>query len=206
MQDPFIVGITGGSASGKTLFLKKLMEKLGEDNLCLISQDNYYFDRDKQPVDEKGVKNFDLPDSIDFKDFVTDIEQLKSGKEVVRKEYTFNNPNAPVNMLTFSPAPILLVEGLFVFYVPEVAELLDLKIFIDAKEHIKLKRRIVRDNEERGYDLDDVLYRYEHHVSPTYFKYIEPYKDSADIIIPNNQDFDMALEVISNFLLKRVNA
>ena len=69
----------------------KLMEKLGEDNLCLISQDNYYFDRDKQPVDEKGVKNFDLPDSIDFKDFVTDIEQLKSGKEVVRKEYTFNN-------------------------------------------------------------------------------------------------------------------
>jgi len=204
MQDPFIIGITGGSASGKTLFLRQLIERVGEENLCLLSQDNYYKDRDQQPVDDKGVKNFDLPESIDFDDFVRDIGSLKRGEVVSRKEYTFNNPNTPQKILNFNPAPILIVEGIFVFYVQEVVNLLDLKLFIDAKEHIKLKRRIVRDNEERGYDLDDVLYRYEHHVSPTYYKYIEPYKDTADLIIPNNLDFKVAMDVICNFLINKI--
>jgi uridine kinase len=201
---PYILGLTGGSASGKTLFLKQLISDIGEENVCLLPQDNYYFARNQQPVDDKGVKNFDLPDSINFQDFVNDIKALKKGKTITRKEYTFNNPDAPERILTFTPAPILIIEGIFVFYIQEVYELLDLKLFIDAKEHIKLKRRVIRDKEERGYDLDDVLYRYEHHVSPTYEKYIEPYKEMADLIIPNNQGFDKALEVIINFLKNKL--
>ena len=103
-------------------------------------------------------------------------------------------------MLTFHPAPVIVVEGIFVLYYPELSDLLDLKIFIDAKDHIKLKRRIIRDKVERGYDLDDVLYRYEMHVMPTYEKYIKPFKNDADLIIPNNLNFDKGLEVIRTYL------
>jgi len=200
MNKPFIVGITGGSASGKTLFLKSLIDHFSADEICLVSQDNYYKDRHLQPKDENGVENFDTPQSIEFDEYARDIKALKEGKVVTRKEYTFNNPNVVPEILTFNPAKIIVVEGLFVFYFPELTKLLDLKVFIDAKDYVKLKRRIFRDNSERGYDLDDVLYRYEKHVAPTYEKYIEPFKFDADVIIPNNNKFDKGLEVLVSYL------
>ena len=200
MNRPFIVGITGGSASGKTLFLKSLIDHFDSDEICLVSQDNYYKDRHLQPKDENGIENFDTPQSIEFDEYARDIQALKNGETVTRKEYTFNNPNVVPKMLTFNPARIIVVEGLFVFYFPELAKLLDLKVFIDAKDYVKLKRRIVRDNSERGYDLDDVLYRYEKHVAPTYEKYIEPFKYDADVIIPNNNKFDKGLKVLVSYL------
>jgi len=200
----FIVGITGGSGSGKTLFLKKLMDSFSTSEVCLISQDNYYFPRDQQPKDENEVTNFDLPESIDFDDYVNDINQLKNGESVRRKEYTFNNPTAVPEELIFNPAPVIVIEGIFVFSEKRLSDLLDLKVYIDTKDHIKLKRRIIRDNEERGYDIDDVLYRYEHHVIPTYEKYIQPYKYNSDIVIPNNSNFDMGLEVLVAFLKSKV--
>lgn len=200
MSKPFTVGITGGSASGKTLFLEKLLNSFQSNEISLISQDNYYKPMHLQPKDENGIENFDIPSSIDFDAYASDLRKIQAGESVQRKEYTFNNPNKTPKILTFDSTPILVVEGIFVFYYPELAELLDLKIFIDAKDHIKLKRRIIRDKVERGYDLDDVLYRYENHVMPTYEKYIEPFKNDADLIIPNNQNFDKALEVIRHFL------
>lgn len=201
---PFIVGITGGSASGKTLFLKRLLNSFKPSEVCLISQDNYYKTRDHQPIDENGVHNFDTPFSIDFDLYRNDILSLREGKVVTKQEYTFNNPNVVPKMLTYTPAPIIIVEGIFVFYYPEVAKMLDLKVFIDAKEHIKLKRRIVRDNNERGYDLEDVLYRYEYHVMPTYEKYIKPFKGDADIVVPNNQNFERALDVLVAYLKTKI--
>jgi uridine kinase len=200
MTNPFIVGITGGSASGKTMFLKSLLKHFPKDEICLVSQDNYYKDRHLQPKDENGVENFDTPQSIEFDDYARDIKMLKNGEPVSRKEYTFNNPNVVPKMLDFKPSKIVVVEGLFVFYFPELVKLLDLKVFIDAKDYVKLKRRIMRDNSERGYDLDDVLYRYEKHVAPTYEKYIDPFKYDADIIIPNNNKFDKGLEVLVSYL------
>lgn len=199
-MDPYLIGITGGSASGKTLFLKELLNQFDPSDICLISQDNYYIPRDEQPVDENGVQNFDLPHSIDAKEFAADIMKIKSGQDFERMEYTFNNPNAKPEMLQFKAAPIVVIEGLFVMHYKEVKDLLDLKLFIDVKAHIKLKRRILRDKLERGYELDDVLYRFEKHVMPTFDKYLEPLKGEADIIIPNNQSFDKALEVIIGFL------
>lgn len=200
----YIIGITGGSASGKTLFLNQLIDKFKGGEVCLISQDNYYIDRDKQPLDPNGVHNFDLPDSIDSKAFVEDIRKIKQGEGFTRKEYTFNNPAITPKQLVFNPAPIVIVEGLFVMHFPEMKELLDLKVFIDAKDHIRLKRRIIRDNAERGYDLDDVLYRFENHVMPTYDRYLQPLKSEADLIIPNNDHFNNALEVLSGFLHARL--
>lgn len=204
MSKPYIVGITGGSASGKTLFLDKLLNSFEPNQICLISQDNYYKPRHQQPIDDKGVHNFDMPSSIDFEQYALDIKKIQAGETVYRQEYTFNNPNKKPKVLEFVPSPVVVVEGIFVLYYPELAKLLDLKVFIDAKEYIKLKRRIVRDKVERGYDLDDVLYRYESHVMPTYEKYIEPFKHDADLIVPNNRNFDKALDVIKTYLRAKI--
>ena len=198
------MGVTGRSGSGKTLFLKKLLWKFKPEDIWLISQDNYYLPRDMQPKDENGVSNFDTPQSIDLDAYINDISTLLDGRKVIRKEYMYNHPDAIPDMLEFQPAPVIIVEGIFVLYYSRLSNLLDLKIFIDAKDHIKLKRRIIRDKEERGYDLDDVLYRYEKHVIPTYEKYIEPFRHESDLIIPNNSNFDKALEVLIAFLKTRV--
>ncbi len=201
---PFIVGITGGSGSGKTLFLRKLMAAFSPDQICLISQDNYYRPRDQQPLDENGVCNFDTPLSIDFELYAEHIRALHDGKIVEKQEYTFNNSNLKPQMLTFTPSPVIVVEGIFVFYFAEIARLLDLKVFIDAPSYLMMKRRIVRDRDERGYDLADVLYRYEKHVMPTYQKYIEPFKSDADIIVPNNLHFEKALDLLITYLKTKV--
>jgi len=204
LKAPYIIGIAGGSGSGKTLFLTSLLDQFNIGEICLISQDNYYKPRTQQPVDAKGIKNFDLPESIDFDAYKNDIIALKAGNTVSRPEYTFNNSKSVPRQIELKPAPVLVVEGIFVLYYKEIANLLDLKIFIDAKDHIKLKRRIIRDEKERGYDLDDVLYRYEHHVMPTYEKYIKPYKENADLIIPNHTNFSDALVVLSSFIRTKV--
>jgi uridine kinase len=200
VKKPFTIGITGGSGSGKTYFLQGLASRFTPDELCLISQDNYYKSRDLQPIDENGVKNFDLPGSIDRTIFRSDLVKLKAGQDVIKKEYTFNNPQAEPKMLTFKTAPIIVVEGLFVQYFEEIASELDLKIFVEAKDHVKLGRRIKRDQVERGYDVDDVLYRYQHHVMPVYESLIEPLKYNCDIVIPNNHHFENALSVLVGYL------
>lgn len=197
---PFIIGITGGSGSGKTTFIHKLKEEFSEAELCIVSQDDYYRPREEQYTDENGIKNFDLPTSINKEEFLADLQQLVAGKEVSRIEYTFNNEKANPQMLTFRPTPIIIVEGLFVFHYKEIFNLFDLKIFLDAKDNLKVIRRIKRDRVERNYPLDDVLYRYEHHVMPTFEKYILPYKSEADIIVNNNAHFDKGLEVVMGFM------
>lgn len=201
---PLLVGITGGSASGKTLFIRRLLEAFSEGEICLLSQDNYYRERHLQPKDERGVPNFDLPESIDHTLFVQDLAELAKGNTVQRKEYTFNNPAAIPRMLEFRPAPVIVAEGIFVFFHEEIRRQLGLKLFIDADEHVKLKRRIYRDGKERGYDMDDVLYRYEHHVAPTFDRFIRPFRSQADLIIPNNHGFDMALDVVVAYLRSHI--
>ncbi len=200
MKKPFTIGITGGSGSGKTHFLDGLSSGFSAEQLCLISQDNYYKPREEQPLDQNQVKNFDLPESIDRETFHQDLLALKRGQVVTRKEYTFNNPGKEPRTLIFNPTPIIIVEGLFVQYFEEIVRELDLKIFIEAKDHVKFGRRIKRDRIDRGYDLDDVLYRYQHHVMPVYESLIEPLKHHADIVVPNDHGFDRALDVVSGYL------
>lgn len=193
----FTIGITGGSGSGKTLFLKQLAAQFSPTDVCLISQDHYYKPAENQFVDDRGVTNFDVPSSIDHTAFYADLVKIKKGVAVEKKEYTFNNPKANATVMTFQPAPIIIVEGLFILHFPEIEKELDLSLFIEAKDHLKLSRRIRRDNDERGYDLDDVLYRYQHHVMPVYESLINPLKDKADLVIPNNVHFQRALDFVA---------
>ncbi|MGF7217980.1 uridine kinase [Spirosoma lacussanchae] len=201
---PFIVGITGGSASGKTSFLKGILSAFAEDQICLISQDNYYRKINEIAVDDQGVHNFDLPETIDHHLYAEHIHQLSRGETVQQMEYTFNNASVTPRLLTFQPAPIIVVEGIFVFHFRELADQMDLKIFIDAKNSIKLERRVKRDAEERGYDLDDVMYRWKYHVKPTYKQFIKPYRAEADIVIPNNVHYQRGLDVVISFLKTKV--
>ena len=204
MSKPYIIGITGGSGSGKTSFLKDLTNSFSSTDICVISQDDYYKPKDEQVKDQLGIENFDLPRSINSYELVTDIIKLIAGEIVERKEYTFNNVDAEPKTLVFKPAPIIIVEGLFVFHFQEIRKLLDLKVFIHAKENLKVIRRIKRDRLERNYPLDDVLYRYEKHVMPTFEQYIAPYIDKADIIINNNTNFVPALDVLKSFLRQKL--
>ena len=204
MHRPYTLGISGGSGSGKTHFIRSLSAHFDPGELCLVSQDHYYKPIQQQVRDDRGVENFDLPNSIDAARLAADIRALKEGKTVSKAAYHFNKSKADQEVLTFKPAPIIIVEGLFVHYFPEVAGELDLKIFIDAKDHIKISRRIKRDNEERGYDLDDVLYRYQYHVMPVYESMIKPLQDKADFIIPNNQSFDTAVDTLARALRARI--
>lgn len=195
-----VIGITGGSGSGKTTFIRQLKKRFKPGNVCFISQDDYYHPKDMQHKDQQGIRNFDLPGSIDKKEMIRDIQRLLKGETVSRKEYVFNNEQANPKMLLFQPAPILIVEGIFILHYEEVRELLDLKIFLHAKENLKVIRRIKRDQVERNYPLEDVLYRYENHVLPTFERYIKPYMEDADIVINNNAHFKQALNVVSGFM------
>jgi uridine kinase len=202
---PFLIGITGGSGSGKSSFIRSLRANFSEDDLCIVSMDDYYLPREDQHTDERGEKNFDLPESFDKKAFRHDLERLMSGETVVKEEYTFNTPGAKAKLLTFRPAPVIIVEGLFVFHYKKIKPLFKLKVFINAKENLKVIRRIYRDQVERGYPIDDVLYKYQYHVLPSYERYIQPYKEEADIVVNNNADFEGGLAVLSSFIRSKLD-
>lgn len=201
----YIIGITGGSGSGKTSLIHSLKEHFDKSELCVVSQDDYYYPREKQRKDSNGVCNYDLPTSVDLKALVQDVNRLKEGEEVRRKEYTFNNPDREARLLTFKPAPVLLIEGLFIFAEADLFRQFDLSIFVHAKENLKVIRRIKRDQLERNYPLDDVLYRYQNHVLPAFEKFIAPFREEADIVINNNKNFNAGLDVLKA-LIHSVNS
>ena len=197
MNRPYIIGIAGGSGSGKTHFLNQLVNICPKGSLALFSMDNYYLSIDKQQKDENGIENFDIPSSINELKFFDDLTALINGDDIIIPEYQFNHLDRKPGLLTIAWAPTIIVEGLFTLHFPRIQELLDLRIYIETPEYLMVKRRIIRDAEERGYDLNDVLYRFENHVMPAYNRYILPSREKADLVIPNHDNFDLAVEAIS---------
>jgi uridine kinase len=198
--EPYIIGIAGGSASGKTSFLKDLKDKMPKGSVCIISQDNYYKPIEEQQTDENGEVNFDLPESIDRNHFYDDLKKLRQGDTIKIKEYTFNNKDKEPGHLLVKPAPVIVMEGLFIFHYEEIKKALDLRIYIDAHESVKLERRIKRDSQERGYPEKTVRYQWDNHVMPSYKKFLRPYRDDCHIIITNNSHYTKGLEVLTNHL------
>ncbi|TDQ10973.1 uridine kinase family protein [Pedobacter metabolipauper] len=185
---PFILGIAGGSGSGKTFFLNSFLHHFKNDEVTLVSQDDYYIHAGEMSQEENKLYNFDLPSTIDDQQFLHDIKKLIKGEVVYKKEYNFNNPLAIVKILEINPAPIIIVEGLFILHFKEIAALLDLRIFVEAEESVALQRRIKRDGMERGYPEEDVLYKWHNHVVPAYKEFLLPYKGDCDKIVINNMD------------------
>src|SRR5258708_39337643 len=136
MNRPFVIGIAGGSGSGKTFFLKCFLEHFTNDEVCLVSQDDYYITvAHKMTAEENKLYNFDIPETIDHEQFYADISKLINKETMYKNEYTFNNPTVIPKMLEIMPAPILIVEGLFIFYFTGISRLLDLKIFFEPVEN-----------------------------------------------------------------------
>lgn len=197
--DCHIIGIAGGSASGKTSFLRDLEQTLPEGSVCVVSQDNYYHPKEMQHIDENGEINFDLPTSIDRNQFYQDLKSLSRGESIIKKEYTFNT-NAKPRKIKVDPAPIIIMEGLFIFHFEEIRNMLDLRVFLDVREDLKLERRIKRDIQERGYPEAAVRYQWDNHVMPSYKAYLRPFRDDANIIITNNHTFDKGMKVLADHL------
>lgn len=198
MKKPYLIGITGGSASGKTHVLKTLRNIFSEDELCIISQDNYYKPYSEQQTDENGHLNFDLPSCIYLDELARDLKALGNQEIVNRKEYLFQVVGVEPAVLTFKPAPIIVCEGLFVFYYAEIFNQFDLKIFVNADESIALQRRLKRDVAERNIDEDFVIYQWKNHVMPAYQNYLLPFMAQADLIINNNTHMDNSIEILEN--------
>ena len=187
MNKPYIIGIAGGSGSGKTFFLNRFLDHFTDNEVCLVSQDDYYIPvAHNMTAEENKLYNFDLPATVDHQQFEGDINKLLSGQTIFKKEYTFNNPNAVPKVLEIKPAPILIVEGLFILHFRGIAELMDMKVFVEADEDIALQRRLKRDLVERGYSNDDVMYKWINHVVPAYNEFLLPYKSECQQVIVNN--------------------
>jgi len=198
--DTFLVGLAGGSASGKTTFIRRLSEEFGEDKVCVITQDNYYKGLSEQLRDENGMVNFDHPTGIDFNRIKKDLRRLLKGNPVKLVEYTFNNPDIFPKEIVYNPAPIVLVEGLFVFADKGLNKMYDYRLYIDADDDVTLKRRIARDTAERGMTNDEVMYQWENHVLPAYQEFLKPHRPAADYVIENTKNFDKCLaNVIAKF-------
>ncbi len=200
MNQIYLIGIAGPSASGKTSFLNQLRHNFSPEEVCIISQDDYYLPIHEQKSDEFGIVNYDLPGSIDDQRFLNDLRLLSQNKVVEIKEYVFNNPNKAPEVKLLSPAPVVVVEGLFIFYFEEIMRLLNLKLFIDARDDIKMRRRMQRDESERAIPEDVILHQWHHHVYPAYKRFLLPYRDEADMILTNNFSFQKSFEVIAHHI------
>ncbi|WP_304066013.1 uridine kinase family protein [Pedobacter glucosidilyticus] len=183
---PFVIGVAGGSGSGKTFFLNCFLNHFTPEEVCLVSQDDYYIPVGDLSAEENKLYNFDLPSCIDIEAFERDINSLLNFQTVYKKEYTFNNSSAVPKILEIKPAPILIIEGLFIYHYPSVDPLFDYRIFIDAATEIALERRLNRDLIERGYSEDDVMYKWENHVMPAYQEYLLPHRNRCDKIADNS--------------------
>ncbi|MFM9944834.1 MAG: uridine kinase [Bacteroidia bacterium] len=192
---PYFVGISGGSASGKTTFIEKLKEYFESDELTVLSQDHYYKPLHFQVKDEKGEINFDEPESIDLTKFLKDIDSLEAGDELKIEEYIFNHPNKNPEVITVKPAKIIVIEGLFIFGNNLINDKLNFKIFIDADENLKYNRRLLRDIEVRGMNETEIENQWNNHVLPSYQKHLLPHKEKADLVINNNLNFDEGFEL-----------
>jgi uridine kinase len=206
MSKPYIVGLAGGSGSGKSSFIRDLASALSDLPTALVLQDNYYRKREEQQADGNGKPNFDLPGAIDHLTLERDISMLKKGLSISKEEYTFNHPDRKPQWITTYSAPIIFVEGIFVFHFSEISSLFDLRVFLDAEPSVMLERRLKRDAAERGYPMEDVLYQWHHHVMPAYHQFLEPFKPAAHIVVNNNENYLKGLEILTHHLRAVVGA
>jgi uridine kinase len=197
---PYLVGIVGASASGKTSFLRDLVQRLPAASRSVVSLDNYYFPIERQQRDANGWANFDLPTALDWPRFHADLAALRRGEEIALREYTYNHRAKPGGSISIAPAPLLILEGLFLFHDAEIRAALDLRVFIDADEEVCRRRRLRRDVDERGYSAEHSAYCWEHHVLPAYREFVLPYRAEADVVVANNTDFTAGLDALSQRL------
>ena len=187
-----IVALTGGSGSGKSTVLNGLREHFGGE-VTILSLDDYYRPKNELPKDDQGETNFDVPEVINYDDLIRDIRLLLDGEVVELDTYTYNRSAMKSERIKIKPATWLIVEGLFALYNEEVKNLTDITAFIDASVETRLERRIHRDLTVRGYAPEEIQYQWDNHVRPSDIEFIEPWKSKCDVVIDNENSWEMGL-------------
>tara|TARA_B110000003_G_scaffold178452_1_gene177869 strand:+ start:8172 stop:8777 length:606 start_codon:yes stop_codon:yes gene_type:complete len=195
-----IIGIGGGTGSGKTTVVNQIISEFPKGEVQVISQDSYYNDTSHLNYKDRCKINFDHPKSIDFKLLETHLKDLKQGKSVKQPIYSFKTHNRTGNTTLTKPKKVIIVEGILILSDTQLRNIFDIKIFVHADSDERLMRRIKRDLAERGRDLDEVLDRYQTTLKPMHQQFIEPMKAYADIIIPNNNYNTVAVNVVKSII------
>lgn len=199
MKDICIIGIAGGSASGKTTIVNKLKEMFADD-VELISHDCYYKAHDDMPYEERTKLNYDHPSSFDTDRMIEDIKALKRGETIYRPVYDFSIHNRVPETVKVEPKKVILIEGILIFENKELRDLMDIKIFVDADADERLMRRIVRDMKYRGRTIESIISQYQTTVKPMHEEFVEPSKKYADIIIPRGGENQAAMDILKGHL------
>lgn len=200
-----IIGITGGTGSGKTTVVDQIVAELPADEVCVISQDSYYHDTSHLPFDERIKINFDHPNSIDFDLLVSHLKELRKGNSFDQPVYSFVDHNRTGETITTYPKKVIIVEGILILSHPDIREMFDIKIFVHADSDERLIRRLKRDMAVRGRDLEEVLHRYQTTLKPMHLQFIEPTKEFADIIIPTNKYNTVAVDLIRSIINQKIS-
>ena len=199
-----VIGIAGGSGSGKTTVVKAIKDRLKED-VVVIPQDAYYKDSSNLTDEQKRNQNFDHPDAIDWELICQQLSELKAGKSIEQPIYSYIScSRSKTETVHVDPADVIIIEGILVFTCPELRDQMDIKIFVDADDDDRLMRVMTRDIVERGKDVRWVIERYSKTVKPMYLQFIEPSKRYADIIIPQGGHNKVAIDVINNTIRKEL--
>lgn len=193
---PLILGVAGGSGSGKTTVVNKIVEGIGRKKVLIIEHDSYYRDLSHLPFSERKKQNFDHPTSLETELMIRHLDALVNGYKIDIPVYDFVEHTRSANTITAFPKKIILVDGILIFSEPKLRERIDIKIFVDTDDDVRLIRRLKRDITERGRDFDGVLDQYEKYVRPMHLEFVEPSKRYSDIIIPRGGENNVALEMV----------
>ena len=203
-MNTILIGIAGGTGSGKTTLANRLVESFGSDEVSILRHDNYYKRHDDMPYEERCKLNYDHPDAFDTQLLYEHIRALKDGEAVQMPVYDYTVHNRSEETVGVNPAPVILLEGILIFAERRLCDLMDIKVFVDTDADVRILRRIIRDVNQRGRSLDSVIDQYLTTVKPMHEQFVEPSKRRADIIIPvggeNNVALDMLIERVRKHL------
>ena len=195
MNDILVIGIAGGTGSGKTTLMDNLVKRFGDD-VTVLSHDNYYRRRDDMTMEERQNVNYDEPAALETDLMARHLEQLRQGQSILCPVYDFANHNRSDDTIEIVPKGVIIVEGILIFENQELRDLMDVKIFVDTDADVRLCRRIKRDVNKRGRSLESVLTQYQETVKPMHEKYVEPSKKYADLVVPEGGKNWVALDMI----------
>ena len=200
-----LIGIAGGTGSGKTTVVNQIVEALNPNRVTLISQDDYYRENSDLSFEERCKINFDHPSAIDFDLLIEHVKKLKKGKSIQKPVYSFKEHNRASETVLTKPEKVIIVEGILVFTNRELRNIMDIKLFVYADSDERLIRRLRRDIQERGRDFDEVIRRYQDTLKPMHEQFIEPSKSYADIIIPHDDYNSVAINIVKTVIQEALN-
>lgn len=199
-----VIGIAGGTGSGKTTVVKEILKKLPKNEVVVIPQDAYYRDSAKLPLEERQKINFDHPDSIEFELLIKDLKKLKEGQTIFQPIYSYLTCTRSAETIPVEPKHVVIIEGILCLTQAELRKLMDIKVFVDCEADLRLSRVIQRDIIERGRGVDQTLSRYEATVRPMHLQFIEPSKRYADIIVPQGGQNKVAIDILTQYIEKQI--